>query len=103
MKKRKGREKIDLSGERFDRLLVLYDTEERYAGSVIWRCKCDCGGFTDVPSRSLRSGNTRSCGCLHREAISKNMTEHILSTPMVVYGEPWYQLEPEEIWESDLR
>lgn len=29
-----------------------------------WLCLCDCGKFTVVISNALRSGNTRSCGCL---------------------------------------
>lgn len=29
----------------------------------MWRCKCDCGNETIVPSSRLTSGNTKSCGC----------------------------------------
>lgn len=33
-----------------------------------WHCRCDCGNEIDVPTRYLKSGNTRSCGCLNRES-----------------------------------
>src|SRR6185437_13679514 len=32
-----------------------------------WLCRCECGGETTAPSGHLRSGNTHSCGCLHRD------------------------------------
>lgn len=38
-------------------------------------CECACGGVCVVRVESLRSGNTRSCGCLVRErARSANIT-----------------------------
>lgn len=33
-----------------------------------WLCRCQCGGKTSVEERNLRSGHTRSCGCLARKA-----------------------------------
>lgn len=36
-----------------------------------WKCKCDCGKITQVPTHRLRSGNTKSCGCLRISAIIK--------------------------------
>lgn len=40
-------------------------------GSVIWKCKCDCGNpdYVYVASNNLRSGHTKSCGCLQKEQI----------------------------------
>jgi hypothetical protein len=32
-----------------------------------WQCQCDCGDETNVPTHALKSGNTKSCGCLNRE------------------------------------
>lgn len=53
-------------GDRFSRLTLLsYDCGE-------WKCLCDCGNETFVGTRSLKSGNTKSCGCLSREQSSKN-------------------------------
>lgn len=33
-----------------------------------WLCRCQCGRETSVEERNLRSGHTRSCGCLARKA-----------------------------------
>jgi hypothetical protein len=58
---------IDLAGQRYNRLLVLTKTKKRLGGSVVWKCKCDCGKITFVRGVHLSNGNTQSCGCLQRE------------------------------------
>lgn len=65
--------KKDLSGERFGRLLAQYPTQQRYSGSVVWHCVCDCGGTKDVSRASLVSGRVKSCGCLAKERSQKNV------------------------------
>ena len=42
-------------------------------------CLCVCGGVKSVLLRSLRSGNTVSCGCAQKEAVSSCMKTHGLS------------------------
>ena len=59
---------IDIKGKRFGRLVALYPLEKRVKGCIVWRCRCDCGSETDVPVNSLNKGNTKSCGCLKKEA-----------------------------------
>ncbi|MBQ5655948.1 MAG: hypothetical protein IIV14_00755 [Bacteroidaceae bacterium] len=68
--------RIDLTGQRFGRLVVI-----EYAGSnnhkrAAWRCLCDCGNQKIVDSGNLRSGNSQSCGCLHNELLSERYTTH---------------------------
>jgi hypothetical protein len=41
----------------------------------LWRC--DCGNLTQLPFFQVRSGKTRSCGCLHSEVTSDLMREII--------------------------
>ena len=66
--------KLDLTGQRFGRLVAIRDSGERKSGQgVIWECKCDCGEISFVSRVSLRSGDTKSCGCLHKEVVSKKM------------------------------
>ena len=36
-------------------------------GEILWLCLCDCGELLECTGSRLRSGNTKSCGCLHRE------------------------------------
>lgn len=53
----------DETGNRYGRLAVI----KRYGSGptgVIWLCKCDCGTEVAVKGNSLRTGNTKSCGCL---------------------------------------
>lgn len=62
------KEKYNLTGKRFGKLLVIKrDGEYRYknCGGTIpkYLCKCDCGNEVYVLANSLRSGNQTSCGC----------------------------------------
>lgn len=59
---------IDLTGQRFGRLAVLEKTDKRNsAGSVMWRCRCDCGNETLQSANVLLSGRVVSCGCRKQE------------------------------------
>jgi hypothetical protein len=61
-----------MSGQTFGRLTVISESTKRAKSrDVYWKCKCLCGKVVDINGYSLRSGNTRSCGCLHRELQSK--------------------------------
>jgi len=68
--------KRDLVGQKFGRLVVLYDTGERKNGNVVWHCKCDCGNEVDRRSDHLTSGATKSCGCYNRERAAEVHTTH---------------------------
>lgn len=57
-----------LVGQRFGRLVVLEQGERDATKLPAWRCRCDCGVVVTVVGSCLRRGNTRSCGCLRREA-----------------------------------
>ena len=57
---------IDLTGQRFGRLVVISRVANRGNMSV-WRCQCDCGNITDVYGNNLRRGYTKSCGCYRHE------------------------------------
>ena len=60
--------KKNLKNERFGRLVVLEETKKRDgSGSIIWKCKCDCGNIIEVSSRKLRSNLSKSCGCYQKE------------------------------------
>jgi len=69
----------DLTGRRFGRLVVLYDTGERKDGHVVWHCRCDCGNEVDRRSDYLTSGHTKSCGCYNRERAAEAHTVHGMS------------------------
>ena len=75
----------DVSGQRFGRLVA-----ETYKGRTplnisVWRCRCDCGSYSDVKAGNLQSGGTKSCGCFSVE----KRTRHGM------HGTPEY-----EIWKA---
>jgi len=59
------------TGNRYGRLIAIKEVEDKK-----WLCKCDCGNVKSIASASLRSGATRSCGCLRREKTGKRSTNH---------------------------
>jgi hypothetical protein len=67
---------IDLTGQRFARLLVLERTSNNRDGKTRWLCACQCGQRTTVLGKYLRSGHTRSCGCLMRETAAGLQRTH---------------------------
>jgi hypothetical protein len=60
----------ELKGKRFGRLKII-----EFAGSdrrgASWLCRCSCGAVIIVYGSDLRSGNTRSCGCLRKEQLAE--------------------------------
>ena len=58
--------KADLRGQKFGRLTVI-----DYVGTVnrkaLWLCKCECGNETVLETGHIKSGHTRSCGCILHE------------------------------------
>ena len=64
---------IDLTGQRFNKLTVIEKTDERKNRQVVWKCKCDCGNITYVVGQALRTGPTKSCGCLNYEKDNSSL------------------------------
>lgn len=61
---------VDVTGQRFGRLVVIERAGSNKKKNAKWLCKCDCGNYTTVVGNKLRSGHTQSCGCLVRETSS---------------------------------
>ena len=68
--------KIDLTGQRFNRLVVIREYGRVENGEVAWLCRCDCGNEVVVTSGHLRSGHSQSCGCLRRELNTTHGCQH---------------------------
>lgn len=65
---------IDETGKQYGKLTVLYRAENNSSGRAMWHCRCECGNELDVLGKSLRNGNTKSCGCLQKQrAAESNM------------------------------
>lgn len=70
---------IDLTGQTFNRLTVIHRTENDKSGNACWECQCVCGNITIVPTGSLKSGHTKSCGCFMKESHAKRKFIHGMS------------------------
>lgn len=67
----------DLVGQTFGRLTVRRAVGRTPCRRVIWECLCSCGQTRKVTSTELLSEHgTQSCGCLHREKLSRRNTTH---------------------------
>ena len=51
----------------YGRLTVRWRLPNRRGGASCWLCRCTCGKEVPVRTANLTSGNTTSCGCLHKE------------------------------------
>lgn len=73
----------DITGEKYDRLIVLYPSILKTSdGSILWVCKCDCGdNYILITSSDLRRKHFHSCGSaddkafVQKEATSKKYNE----------------------------
>ena len=54
---------IDLTGQRFGKLVVVEYAGRNERRESLWRCVCDCGNESIVRGDVLRRGTTESCGC----------------------------------------
>ena len=62
-----------LQGARFQDLTVLAREGHDATGRALFRCRCGCGRECLVRGSDLRSGHTRSCGCLRSRTILQRL------------------------------
>lgn len=67
---------IDLAGQRFGRLVVIEEAARANPRRRRVVARCDCGRQTIVLVERIRSGGTRSCGCLARETVANRSLRH---------------------------
>lgn len=75
---------IDLTGKQFGRLTVTA-RDGRIGPHAAWACRCKCGARVRVRSQCLRRGETKSCGCWHRQRQAERHRTH------GYYGKPTYR------------
>lgn len=63
-------------GKTFDRLTVIELAGRNRFGHMLANCICSCGNKWTCEVANLWSGNTGSCGCLHREVTSSIAKTH---------------------------
>lgn len=76
-------------GNTYGYLTVIERAENTKEGRARWLCQCRCGNTVVVLGKHLRSGNTKSCGCLKKErpGARKDLTGQRFGR-LVVIGEP---------------
>lgn len=84
-----------LIGQRFIRLVILsysgfrsgnHDMRYHYV-----EAQCDCGNKKVISASHLKSGDIKSCGCLHREIIKTNNVKHNHANPSLRGVTPTYR------------
>lgn len=76
-------------GQQFGRLEVIEIVATKKRRMV--RCRCACGGEGLFPPYNLKSGRSRSCGCLRSDVTTRRNTRHGHS------GSPLYKVWAEMI------
>ena len=66
----------DLTGIKFGKLTVINRLEKKPGAKLMWNCVCDCGKEKAIRATHLRSGASKSCGCVATEKIVKFNTTH---------------------------
>ena len=57
---------INITGKTFNKIEVLSRVENNKYNKARFKCRCHCGKEFNCVGSSLKSGNTKSCGCLSR-------------------------------------
>jgi hypothetical protein len=69
---------MDLTNQRFGRLLVVERAPHNNFGHACWTCLCDCGVSKVIEQSSLRAKVTASCGCLRREVTANRVRSNLV-------------------------
>lgn len=71
--------RIDCLNKRYGQAQVIEYVGMNKTHNCLWLCKCDCGNTFVTTATHLRSGHTKSCGCLRDEKTAIRFTKHDLS------------------------
>ncbi len=65
-----------MEGKTFGRWTVIKLARINGSYARYWFCECECGTKREVRDANLKSGISKSCGCLHRETVSIKGVTH---------------------------
>lgn len=70
----------DIIGKKFNHLTVIDISDRKCSGKILYKCKCDCSNHTIiyVSRTDLKSGHTKSCGCIARKYQPGNIVNNRL-------------------------
>lgn len=76
---------IDLTGKRFGKLIVVKKDINSRPKKIRWICQCDCGSKEkSISVSNLKSGQTKSCGCIRKGMNTKEMTGKRINKLIVI-------------------
>lgn len=75
--------RLDLTNQRFGKLIALTPTHKN--GKTAWHCRCDCGNETNVFTFCLKNGNTSSCGCGQSNQVKNELNNHYGKLTVIDY------------------
>lgn len=88
--------KKDITNQKFGKLTVLEETQNRAGnGSILWKCKCECGNIVFSIGSDLRSGRRVSCGKCPRYENLIGQKFNLLT----VIADTHTKINDKEVWE----
>lgn len=57
-------------GSKYNILTILEYVYSDKHGKAVYRCLCECGNEVEIIGAHIKSGNTKSCGCLKSEVVT---------------------------------
>jgi len=82
---------IDITGEKFGKLTAIREVGRGKWNKRRYLCSCDCGKAKLVTFDHLRSGSSKSCGCVAAKKASERLTKHGMHNTKV-YG-AWHNIK----------
>ncbi|MBC1846345.1 AP2 domain-containing protein [Listeria seeligeri] len=66
-----------MSAKKYNKLTIIKDTRKRTkSGNAIYECRCDCGNTCETTLAKLRSGHTKSCGCVIKDTANEKFKKY---------------------------
>lgn len=77
--------RIDLTGKKFNRLLVIKFSHKGKRGHSYWYVRCDCGNEKAIENSHLKREEIKSCGCLRMTGHNGVQRQHGMSNTKIYY------------------
>lgn len=69
---------LDLSGQKFGRLIAIKRSEQKNSRGAMWECQCECGNIHHALAYDLKRNKIKSCGCLRQDNGQQKVKNDIL-------------------------
>lgn len=76
-------------GEKINKLVVLDVLKKRYKNYL---CLCDCGTIKEIRATNVNSGDTKSCGCYHKQISKERLLGTKIHLTHGMRGERFYRI-----------